>query len=52
MFTARSITTGLIAALAAVVFPLVATGTATASPSEQVSDNVVPMGTFDFPWGG
>jgi hypothetical protein len=51
MFTVRSIAVALSAALAVIVFPLVATETASASPSTPASANVGPMGMSDYPWG-
>jgi hypothetical protein len=51
MLTIRSIAVGLSAALAVIVFPLVATETAGASPNAPVSANVGPMGMSDYPWG-
>lgn len=51
MFTIRTITVGLVTALALVAAPLVATAAASTSPDASVSDNVVPVGTLDSPWG-
>lgn len=51
MFTLRSITVGLVAALAVVASPLVATASPSLSPSVSAPTNVNPMGTSDYPWG-
>lgn len=51
MITMRTIAVGLLAAVALIASPLVATAAANVSPSTSVSDNVVPMGPSDFPWG-
>jgi hypothetical protein len=52
MRTIRTITVGLLAALAVIAAPLVGTADASTSPDASTSDNVVPMGPTDYPWGG